>query len=154
TGPGCVPTRGSATDGARSMISAAAPLSAGGVPASRIASPVVSPAITGAIQASIPAEVMWPPDSEVRIGAPAPQPGRCEPRPTQAHTIDVLICGIGPIRAFIDILPAIGHPNPAILARINPLAGPFRSRRRGCLLLSVALAGGLQDACLIVLRRL
>jgi hypothetical protein len=102
------------------MVRAAARVSGGGI-AARSPAPVSPPSVTGTIQTPVPGKVRRPPDAEVRIRAPTPEPRCGHPRPANSYAIDVLIWRGGAVGSFVDVPQAIWHPDPAILARVDPL---------------------------------
>src|SRR5882724_2206341 len=110
------------------MVRAAAARVSAGVIAARRAAAVASPSVTGTIQTPVPTEVRRPPDAEVRIRAPTPKPRCGDPRPADPYTIDVLIRRSGAVGSFVDVLLAIRHPDPAILAGVDPLTRLVRWR--------------------------
>jgi hypothetical protein len=90
------------------------------------AAAVSAPTIPAPVQAAIPAKAEGPAKSKVGIAPPAPDPRRRQPRPAVARVVHIGIwIGIA-CRAFVDVLIAIGHPNPAILTCVDPLTCPCR----------------------------
>ena len=148
--------RAAAVSAAR-MIAGGTPIAASvaATKAASVAAVVAAPAIPGPVEAAIPAEAERTAKAKVRIGPPAPKPGRCQPHPSVAGVVHIGIGGGVVVRPFVRVLVAVGHPDPAVLIRVHPLASGCRlSRPNGLLnLRRLRLALGLNRWCWRLLRR-
>ena len=148
--------RAAAVSAAR-MIAGCTPIAASvaGTIAASVAAVVSAPTIPGPVEAAIPAEAESTAEAKVGIGPPAPKPGRCQPHPSVAGVVHIGIGGGVVVRPFVRVLVAVGHPDPAVLIRVHPLASGCRlSRPNGLLnLRRLRLALGLNRWCWRLLRR-
>ncbi len=124
-----------------------------GSEACRSGSVHAGPAVAETVSA-IPTEVSRSVVTEVRPRAPSPNPRRSDPRPTVNWVIDVgvrvhhrgirvsslaalvrhlgalirslAVCVRCPVGRFVGVLGTIGHPDPAVLRRIDPLTCRWR----------------------------
>src|ERR1017187_7057370 len=86
------------------------------------AATIAAPAVAGPVQAAIPTKAKGAAHAKVWIGAPSPNPGRGQPCPPVAGVIHIGIRGGVVGRAFVGVLIAVRHPDPAVLLRVHPLA--------------------------------
>src|ERR1039457_2592678 len=111
---------------AEAGVSAAAVIHVGASTAAKSArsdaAAIAAPAVAGPVQAAIPTKAKGAAHAKVWIGAPSPNPGRGQPCPPVAGVIHIGIRGGVVGRAFVGVLIAVRHPDPAVLLRVHPLA--------------------------------
>src|SRR4051794_19543213 len=94
-----------------------------GIPAPRgVIARGAPPAVAGAVAARIPGEPRGAHDAEMWGGAPAHDPRRGQPGPAVARVVDIGIGGGIAGGAVVRVAWAVWHPDPAVLAGVDPLA--------------------------------
>jgi len=77
----------------------------------------------------VPSEVPWPPHPPVRCWAVTINPRCDDPAPTVHRIIDVHVRKHSRVAWNVRVLLGVGHPDPAVLVRVDPLAIGYDSAR-------------------------
>ena len=107
------------------------PVPAGAAPAASGPDRPTAVAVPAAVAVAVPAEARPPIHAEVRARADAPDPRRHDPAPAVGRVVHVHV-RVGAGRQ-VRVPGAVGHEDPAVLPRVDPLPGRGRGsdgRRR------------------------